>query len=374
MRNKIIMVVLSIALVVSLVLVGCTKPEPAPGPTPTPTPTPAPTPTPTPAPEEEKVTLIFQDNNPLGPFHDTSEYFTQMVNEISGGTLVLNTHFGGELVPNMEILDAVRTGALDLGICPGVWYYTTEPAWAFSATFPFCLDPWQLLLWYNQWGGKELIQKSYDKHNVYMLNMHVQGAETLCSKNPIRSLDDFKGVKIRAAGTSALFFEKIGAEPMTVVGPDIYTSLERGVVDAYEFGGAGYNAAMGLDEVTNYYIMPCWHGQNNGYNLLINKDTWSKLSTYHKNVLEVAGEAWALHTSMVFEKIDAETMNYNIEQGIMEVIMLPDEDVERARVLAEELNEEMADKSPLAREVWESIKRFREIYGEQNKNYKAVRP
>src|SRR5690606_37395135 len=95
---------------------------------------------------------------------------------------------------------------------------------------------------------------------------------------PIRSLADFSGKNIRAAGFATTFYEKLNASSISVAAPEIYTALQLGTVDAAEYNDYLVNQEMGLHEVTKYVIEPALHvGPVNDKDLIINPKAWAEL-------------------------------------------------------------------------------------------------
>ena len=115
--------------------------------------------------------------------------------------------------------------------------------------------PEQMRQWLDNGGGLELARELYGRYNVFFVGGVWYGAESLVSKKPIRKLTDFKGVKIRAPqGIGQDIFQILGSAPVNLPGSEVYTALERGVVDASDWGTLSMNQDLGYHKLAPYPI------------------------------------------------------------------------------------------------------------------------
>jgi len=324
MRNKIVMVVLSVALVVSLVIVGCAKPTPAPGPTPTPTPTPAP--------EQEVIKWRMSTNwSPSINMIEMDERLAEKITEASGGRLDIDFSPAGEVVGSMELFDAVSKGTLDAG-CSWMNYWAGKnTAFDLMSSYPLGLQQLDYLIWYFQGGGKELLDDLCAKYNMVYFPHDSTSMESglRCSKKKIDSLEAYKGVKARMSGMAqGYILEKLGASQVMLAGGEIYEALQRGTVDCGEFSSPGIDWGMGFQEVTKYWIAPGWHQVDSFCGTMINKDSWDALPADLKCLVEECCYS-TLANSFAFHNYDSMDAMDKFETAGTEVVHLDEASLDK---------------------------------------------
>jgi TRAP-type mannitol/chloroaromatic compound transport system substrate-binding protein len=214
-------------------------------------------------------------------------------------------------------------------------------------------NAYQFITWYYQVGGLELARKIYAKHGLYYIGPAPWGVESIPTKNPIRTVADFKGVKIRMPeGPSSDLFRSIGAAPVAVHGSEVYTSLEKGVISATDWGTISVNEAAGLHKVAPYAIYPGIHSIPMG-DVSINLDVWNSLDTSTQTLLQIGVRIMALDLLQYFERADAEVLAEAEAKGIT-LIDWSAEERAKFRAAAQKVWASTAAKSPLAQEVYES--------------------
>jgi len=277
-KNKIMLVFVTLTLVIGLVVVGCAKPAPAPAPAPAPTPAPIPAPAPTPKPEAKTLTavgFIPVDNISM----DHMWKYKAAVEKYSGGQLIIDVKGAGEVIPPAEQIFAVKKGIVDMMFSMGDMISEGSPI-GFAMTLTN-MKPWEERekgIWdfYRETLGRDA--------NVYYLGQLMSPQWWILTGNvAAKSPDDLKGLKIRTGATLFGSVEAIGAVPVSTPHGDIYTSVERGVVDAFLFPPIGW-LQWGWQEVTKYWVGPRLQIMQNSCPL-INLDVWNSLSEEQQNWL-----------------------------------------------------------------------------------------
>lgn len=214
--------------------------------------------------------------------------FIEMVNEAAEkqypGELAVRYAGGPEIFPNQEQVEAARNGLVDMVFTTDGYYISSVPeANALSVSM---LDGWEE----RAQGVNDFLNKIHqEKINcTYLGRLGHNLPFNLYLLKPIENAD-LTGLKIRCSPTLIPFLKKLGATPIVIPPPDIYTALERGVVDGYMWP-AGLIRDWGWQEVTKYVVTP---GVYNGANVvLINKDKWDKLPEHlQKLLIEVEDQA-----------------------------------------------------------------------------------
>ena len=166
----------------------------------------------------------------LGP---TAKRFTNSVKVMSGGTLILKFYEPGALVPALEMFDSVSKGAIDSAWTTPGYHIGKIPALAFYSAVPFGPGATEYLGWFKFGGGTDLLNEIYAKYDLYSQRCLAIAPEASgWFRKEMKSVADFKGLKMRFFGMGALVMNKLGVSTQLLAGADIYPALERGVIDA----------------------------------------------------------------------------------------------------------------------------------------------
>ena len=175
-------------------------------------------------------------------FYDMAVHFCDTVRLASGGRLTIKPYSAGELVPAMEIFDAVSKGSFEAGHdWPGYWKGKNEAFIAFGS-IPYGLDAELYNIWLYERGGLEEMQNLYGQYNLFAPPGGQAGQEMgLNSNRRASKMEDFKGMKVRTWGWYLDILNELGASGVTTPGGEVYLSLQTGVLDAAEFSSPAVN-------------------------------------------------------------------------------------------------------------------------------------
>ena len=238
-------------------------------------------------------TLKLQTSQSAGDF--TFKYLTEKwapkVEAMSGGSLSLQLMPTKSVVPHRETIDAVGVGILDGDLNAVSYFSGRDPVFAIIGDLIAGYDnPDQVQMFCMNAGGKEVLQKAYDKYTkgkVHVIGCGPYAREALVSKKKITGVADFEGVKIRSPeGLAAEVFKRVGASPVALPFSEVYTSLEKGIVDAADASAYVNNDSKGMHKIANYPIYPGIHSQA-VLQFIVNKDTWNKLTDAERTILDV---------------------------------------------------------------------------------------
>ena len=216
------------------------------------------------------------------------ERFVERVKEISGGSLEIKLYPKNSLVPALAVFDAASSGQIDAFHSGPYYWKGKNSAFSLFSGIPFGFTAEEVNSWMLYGGGLELWREYYAKYNLYPLlggNTNIQMGGWY--RKPINSLEDMKGLKMRIPGLGGEVFAKLGVNPVLLPAGEIYTSLERGVIDATEWVGPALDIKMGFYKVAPYYYSG-WHEPGSVLELTFNKHSWEKLAHEHKAMIEVA--------------------------------------------------------------------------------------
>jgi TRAP-type mannitol/chloroaromatic compound transport system substrate-binding protein len=290
--------------------------------------------------------------------HRVFEEFCTDIGRLSGGRLEITPVPVGTMVAYNETLDAVGSGILD-GQQSGAGYFAgKDPGFAMLSEFPGAYETaYQMQMWFEFGGGKELARELYGRFNVFYIGSVWHGMESIPSKKPLRSVDDLKGVKLRIPeGLNQEIFNRIGAAPVNIPGSEVYTSLDRGVIDATDWGTLGMNVDLGYHKIAPYQIYPGFHSLPMA-DVAVNAERWNELPDDLKVIVEAAVRDFARNMIQQMELADAVAAQKALEEGV-EFVTWSKEERRRFRLIAADVLKEFATRSEMAQRIYDSHMAF----------------
>ena len=281
---------------------------------------------------------------------------------MSGGRLDITVYGGGELVPSLEAFDAVRGGAAEVGSGAAYYWAGKAPAAQFFAGYPFGLNAQQMNAWLLSGGGLDLWRELYDQYNLIPFVGGNTGVQMGGWYNrEITSVADFRGLKMRMPGLGGRVLERLGGTPVLLAGGELYTGLERGIIDATEWVGPYHDVLMGFDEIAKYYYYPGWHEPGTAFEFFVNKDKFAELPEDLQTIFEVATHYINMYTISAFEAENAKSLAKLRENKELTIAPFPDAVLKAAREAAADVIDEYAASDPFAGKVYASLQRFRAL-------------
>jgi TRAP-type mannitol/chloroaromatic compound transport system substrate-binding protein len=288
--------------------------------------------------------------------------FVDQVDAVSGGTIKVQFFEPGALVPALEIFDAVSSGSIDAGWSTAGYWAGKIPALQFFTAVPFGPDGMEYAAWLYYGGGEEIYQGIYEPRNIHALHCGIHSPEgSGWFREPIESVEDLQGLKMRFFGLGARVMEKLGVSTQLLAGGDIFPALELGTIDATEYSMPVIDLNQGFYQVAKHYYFPGWHQPASLFELLINQDRWNELSGQQQAMIEsVCGDNYRAGLGMA-EAAQAKALTELKAKGV-QFHRWSDDMLARFRAAWDEVAEEEAAKDPKFREVLDSFRDFREEY------------
>jgi TRAP-type mannitol/chloroaromatic compound transport system substrate-binding protein len=276
------------------------------------------------------------------------ERFAETVGAASGGRLTITPMSVGSVVAYNETLDAVASGILGGQHSAPAYFAGLDPAFALLADLNAAYEtPYQLADWMYEHGGLEIARDLYDDYGLYYVGPVLWGMESIPSKERIETVADFEGMKLRMPeGTGSELFRRIGAAPVNIPGSEVYTSLERGVIDAADWGTLSMNQDLGFHDIAPFPIYPGLHSMPMG-EVSINLDTWNGMEDDLKVLLEMAVRDFNYDMIRTMEAADIEAAAAARAAGAT-LIDWSDEERMKLRAAAREVWEEFGTRSEMA--------------------------
>jgi TRAP-type mannitol/chloroaromatic compound transport system substrate-binding protein len=282
------------------------------------------------------------------------EQFADRVRELTNGRLDIKIYAPGSLVPTAQMLDSLQAGMIDMMKQYEGYYIGKMPEVAFTSALPLGFtDTWQFETWFWQLGGIELLRDSYAQQGCYYIAPTIYGQEPIHSKFPVKSIADFKGKKGRFVGLAGPVMAKLGASVTPLPTAEVYSALEKGVIDFADRGGLAANYDAGLYEVAKYIILPGFHQPTTATCYVANMNSWNKLPKDIQAIVETAAREASAELFQQHLVKGAEALEKFKEKGC-EVIYLPESDIKQIRKTAMEVWAEYGAKSEKAQKILDS--------------------
>lgn len=287
-----------------------------------------------------------------------AEMMCKMVAEATDNKFQIQLFAAGEIVPGLQVLDAVQNGTVECGHTASYYYFGKDPTFTFGSAVPFGPNQRINQAWYMLGGGKELLNDFYKGFNVHSL----LAGNTGCQmggwfRKEIKTVDDLKGLKFRIGGFAGRVLQKLGAVPQQIAGGDIYPALEKGTIDGAEWVGPYDDEKLGFYKVApNYYFPGWWEG---GPMLLayVNLDKWNALPKHYQSILEQAGQYANSWMMAKYDQGNPAALRRLLAGGT-KLHAFPPAVMEACLKAARELHAETAAANPNFKKVLESLTAF----------------
>ena len=289
----------------------------------------------------------------------SAEAFASYLSELTGGRFELRIHPSGELVPGLQVLDAVQQGTVQCGQTPSYYYTGKHPALAFDTCVPFGFTTRQQSAWLNEGGGLELMRGVFADFNIHNIPMGNTGAQMGgWFRREVTSAADLRGIRMRIPGIGGLVMDRIGVVVQNIAAGELFPALERGAIDAAEWVGPHDDERLGLHNAATYYYYPGWWEPGPEVNCAINRQAWDQLPAEYRTALEVACKATRNDLQAAYDARNPAALTRLLGAGV-QLRRFSTEIMDVAQAATEELLEEEAAANAEYREVYESWKRFR---------------
>jgi TRAP-type mannitol/chloroaromatic compound transport system substrate-binding protein len=219
-----------------------------------------------------------------------AELLSKAAAEATDNKFQIQVFAGGEIVPGLQVLDAVQNGTVEMGHTATYYYFGKDPTFAFGTSVAFGPNARINQGWYTLGGGKEVFNEFLKSYNV----VSFLAGNTTCQmggwfRKEINTVDDLNGLKFRIGGFAGRVLQKLGTVPQQIAAGDIYPALEKGTIDAAEWVGPYDDEKLGFYKVAPHYYYPGWWEGGSMLLALVNQDKWNSLPKHYQAILEQAG-------------------------------------------------------------------------------------
>jgi TRAP-type mannitol/chloroaromatic compound transport system substrate-binding protein len=287
-----------------------------------------------------------------------------VVEEMSGGRFIINAHPGNEIVPTYEQTEAGRDGVLDM------WHSDLGADMALvgkralllgASGYPAGTTPDEDFSWYYVGGGLDMAREVFKDYG-YPVGLMEEGQEIFAhSHKPLDTIESLNGLKFRTIGFWAEVMGTFGASVVTIAGSEVYPSAEKGVIDAFEYGGAALNWPMGFHEIMEYMGLPGIHSPSAGHPILANFDSWNALPDDLKAILQAAIETYGNEWRASLIVDDSLALEKYREYGT-KIFTVTDELQAEIAKRSLEISMQYYAEEPGFAEVWDAKKAYVQLY------------
>lgn len=289
-----------------------------------------------------------------------AEHVAKRVSEATGGKFQIRVFAGGEIVPGLQVFDAVQQGTVECGQSASYYYVGKNSAFAFDCVMPFGLTARQQNAWLYAGGGRTLLDDLFKRYNLVSLPCGNTGTQMGgWFRREIKSLADLKGLKMRIPGMGGQILARLGVVPQTLAGSDVYPSLERGAIDAAEWVGPYDDERLGLHKAAKHYYFPGWWEGGPQLSIYINREKWDALPLAYRAIFEAACTEANLQMLAEYDARNPAALLRLAKQGV-KLHPYPKEIMDAARKATFAFYDEESRKNPDFARIYKAWKSFRD--------------
>ena len=287
-----------------------------------------------------------------------AEFLARRVAEATDNKFQIRVFAGGEIVPALQVLDAVQNNTVEMGHTASYYYVGKDPTFSFDCTVPFGMNTRQMNAWMTHGGGLELLRELFKDYNIYNIPAGNTGAQMGgWYRKEIKTVADLNGLKFRIAGLAGSILTKLGVVPTVIAGGDIYPSLEKGTIDAAEWVGPYDDEKLGFYKVAKYYYYPGWWEGTAQLSVYVNIGQWQSLPKPYQAILTAACAEANIWTLAKYDTDNVPALRRLVANGT-ELRPFSREILDACYKATQEFYAETAAKNTKFKKVYEPWKKF----------------
>jgi len=289
-----------------------------------------------------------------------AEQISKRIAEITDNKFQIRVFAAGEVVPPLQVLDAVQSATVECGHTAPYYYVGKDPAFAFGTNIPFGLNARQQNAWWYEGGGREAMADLFKDYGIVEFNAGNTGAQMGgWYRKEIKTVADLKGLKMRIAGIAGQVLARVGVVPQQIAGSEIYQALERGTIDAAEWVGPYDDEKLGFNKVAKYYYYPAFWEGGPQLSLMVNAKKYAELPKSYQAALAAAAAESNVHMTARYDVRNTDALRKLVAGGAI-LRPFPRAVMEACEKAAFELYGELGRKSPHWARIYPGWKKFRD--------------
>ncbi len=289
----------------------------------------------------------------------SAEVLAQQLAAMSDGAFRIRCHQAGELVPALQVMDAVQSGAAEVGQTGGYYYTGKAPVLALDTCVPFGLTSREQMAWLMEAGGIELLREVYADFGIVNFPCGNTGAQMGgWFRTPVESLADLRGLRMRIPGLGGKVMDRLGVSVQLLGGGEIYTALERGAIDATEWVGPYDDEKLGFYRVAKHYYYPGWWEPGPSLSFLVGRAAWDALPGDYRAMFAAAAEQAASTMQRRYDRLNPPALERLLAHGV-ELRPFAADIMREARAASAALLDDEAAQDATYRRILEHWRAFR---------------
>lgn len=289
-----------------------------------------------------------------------ANFLAKTINEMSGERIKVKVYGANELVPALEVFDAVSRGTAEMGHSGAYYWKGKHPATQFFTAVPFGFTAQEMNAWLYHGGGLELWEELYEKFNLIPNAAGNTGVQMGGWFNKeINSVKDLDGLKMRIPGLGGEVLKKAGGTPVTLPGGEIYTSMQSGAIDATEWVGPYNDLAFGLYKVAKFYYHPGFHEPGSTMEAMINKDAFNKLPNDLQLIVRAACRVANQDMLADYTAKNNQALQTLVIKHKVELRQYPDDVISKLHKLSSKVVADVGEYDELSAKIYKSYNDFR---------------
>ena len=296
----------------------------------------------------------------LDTLYGTAVVFAKAVAEMTDNRFQIQVFAAGEIVPALAAADAVQKGTVEMAQTASYYYFGKDPTFAFGTAVPFGLNARMQNAWIYHGGGMELMNEFYKKFNIYALPCGNTGCQMGgWFRREVKTVADLRGLKMRIGGFAGTVMQKLGVVPQQIPGGEVYSSLEKGTIDAAEWVGPYDDLKLGFAKIAPFYYYPGWWEGGAMLHHFFNLDKWNALPASYKAILTTAS---AMSNQSMLAKYDDQNpaaLQTMLKEGQAKFQAFSPEIMQASLKASLEVYNEVSAKNADFKKVWEHMLAYR---------------
>ena len=309
-----------------------------------------------------RMVTTWPPNLPV--LQDGAVRFAKRLKEATEGRIDIEVFAAGELCPAFGSFDAASNGTVQCFSGASYYWAGKVPAAQWFSSVPFGFNPQGINSWFYAGGALKLWEECYAPFNLVPRPQGNTGVQMGgWFRKEMNSIQDYKGLKMRIPGLGGKVVEKAGGAVQTTPGGEIFTNLERGVIDATEWVGPLHDLRMGFYKAAKYYYYPGWHEPGTCLEVTFNKKAYDSLPKSLQTTIDAIAMETNLWSLCEFESKNGAALLELINKHHVQLRQFPDKMLDNLRKLSGEVLEEIAEKDAQSKKVNEAFKKFKAQIG-----------
>lgn len=290
-----------------------------------------------------------------------ANFLAEIINNMSAGRIKVTVYGGGELVPPLEVFDAVSNGTAEMGHAGSYYWKGKVPEAQFFGAVPFGMNAQEMNAWLYHGGGMELWTELYQPFNLVPFPVGQTGVQMGGWFNKeINTVEDIKGLVMRIPGLGGDVLKRAGGSPKLLPGSELFTSLQTGNIDATEWVGPYNDLAFGLYQAAKYYYYPGWHEPTACLEGIVNKQAYDSLPEDLQQIVKIACMAANQNMLSDFTAKNKTALDTLINEHKVQLRKYPTEVLQEFKVHAQDVFNELGESSEIGNRIYQSYKSFSE--------------